>query len=464
MAVRKEKILIPFSFPLIIIFFTYPFVFAQPVLNLKKVPLFGDTTEEVLFTISTEKPETLVYEVFFGDGEVYRSSFVSGEIEVGHQYKKPGVYWLKVAGHSKKGFTAVESLAIEIKERLALFEIPLPSATISTPALDENDNLYLGLEDNALISFRKDGAFRFSFSTRNSVYATPIVFRDKVIFGALDSTLYCLDTTGKLLWQFSAGSEIYQPAATDGERIFFVTDDGQLFSLSLGGKLLWKKKVASEPSPVTIDEKGQIFLTADGIYSFTRDGKMLFSWQTPNEDPFLTGCQLSPDGYLLAGCEDGFLYALNKKGELLWKAATPEEDPIRCEGVFRGDTFLFGADDGVLYKKGRYGGLIPFFTTDDEIIASPVVTEDGRVFLFSDDGYLYSLREDGQLLFRKEIAYSEKGFFITPSLTLTRDGILLATSWDERIFAFPAGRVHSPHLWHTYRGVFSREGRVKTRK
>lgn len=445
----------------------YSLIFSQSVLNLKKVPLLGDTTEEIIFTIAFEKPETIAYEVFFGDGEVYRSSFVSGEIEVGHWYKKPGIYPVKVSAHSKKGVTVTESLWIEVKEKLSLFEIPLPSATISTPALDGNDNLYLGLEDNALISFRKDGTHRFTFPTRNAVYATPVVFQEKVIFGALDSTLYCLDTTGRLIWSFPAGGEIYQPAATDGEKIFFVNDDGNLFCLTMKGKLLWQKKIAPEPSPVTIGEK-VIYLTADGVYSLTKDGKLLFTWKTPDEDLFLTGCVLVGDGSLIAGCENGSLYCLNQRGELIWKAPTPEEDPIRCEGVFKGDTLIFGADDGVLYKKGKLGSLIPFFSTDGEIIASPMITGDGRVFIFSDDGYLYCLREDGQLVFRKEVAYSEKGFFVTPSLTLIRSerkGVLLVTSWDGTIFAFPTTESQEPkgrsqYYWRTYRGNYARQGRI----
>lgn len=431
----------------------------QPILNLKKVPLLGDTTEEILFTIASEKPETLVYEVFFGDGEVYRSSFVSAEIEVGHWYKKPGIYRVKIVAHNKKGEVVTESIGLEIKERLSLFEISLPSATISTPALDKHDNLYLGLEDNALVSFRQDGTYRWTFSTRNSVYATPVVFREKVIFGSLDSTLYCLDTTGKLIWSFLAGGEIYQPVATDGERIFLVTDDGNLFCLTMNGKLLWQRKIASEPSPVTIGER-HIYLTADGVYSLTRDGKLVFVWKTPDEDLFLTGSVLTPDGSLIAGCENGNLYCLNQKGELIWKAPTLEEDPIRCEVVFKGDTLIFGADDGVLYKKGKLGSLIPFFSTDGEIIASPMITEDGRIFIFSDDGYLYCLREDGQLLFRKEIAYSEKGFFVTPSLVSIRKGILLATSWDGTLFAFLANINQKAAVWRTYRGNYARQGRI----
>ncbi len=430
-------------------------------INLSKVPLMGDTTEEVIFFVSPQNKETLAYEISFGDGERYRSSFTPLEIEAQHLYKKPGRYQIIIAVYDRKGKLGEETTAIEISPQLFLYKIELPSATISTPALDGADNIYLGLEDNALISFKKDGTFRFSFSTRNSVYATPILFNDKVLFGALDSSLYCLDTTGRLLWQFPAKGEIYQAAATDGKKIVFVTDDGQVFCLTMNGKLSWQGKIGPEPLSPTIDKEGNIFITADGVYGFSPSGKPLFLFKTAEEDAFLTPGVLTPGGLILAGCENGYLYCLNRKGELLWKAPTEEEDCIRCEGIFKGDTFFFGADDGVLYKKGRYGTPVKFFATDGEIIASPVITKDGRIFIFSDDGYLYCLREDGQLLFTKEVAYSEKGFFITPSLTLTSDGVLLVTSWDETLFAFPAEVSVNPSLWHTYRGNSQRQGRIE---
>ncbi len=430
------------------------------LINLMKVPLMGDTTEEVIFYISSQKPgETLSYEVFFGDGNKHESPFTTGEIEASHRYTKPGVYKVKIIAKSRKGVVSEEETTIEIKDKLYLFRFELRSATISTPALDKQNNFYLGLEDNCLVSFNKEGNFRFQFPTSQPVFATPTVLDHQVIFGCLDSNLYCIDTTGKLLWKFRASGEIYSAPATDGKKIFFTSEDGGVYSLSRDGRLLWQKKISSEPSSPTLDKDGSIFITADGIYGFSAKGRELFAFTTPDKDAFLTPPVLSPDGLsLLAGCEDGYLYCIDKKGKLNWKAPTPDEDPIRCEGIFQGDTFLFGADDGVLYKKERYGGLKDFFTTDGEIIASPVITHDQRIFIFSDDGYLYCLRGDGRLIFSKEISYGEKGYFITPSPTLTSDGTLIVTSWDGEIFAFPASPVANPHLWHTYRANFHRTG------
>uniref|UniRef100_A0A7C3YT24 PKD domain-containing protein n=1 Tax=candidate division WOR-3 bacterium TaxID=2052148 RepID=A0A7C3YT24_UNCW3 len=453
------------------------FLFAshEGVFNLKKIPLLGDTVEDVVFSLSLLRPDTCVYEIFFGDGERFHTSFLSTEYEVSHKFSLPGKYWVKLFAHSKKGFSyPPESILIEIRDNLFSRSIPLPSATISSPACDlKGNNFYLGLEDNALLSFRSDGTLRFSFQTKNSVYATPSVFGDRVFFGSLDSNLYCLDTSGNLLWSYKVSGEIYQAIATNGSFLVAVSDDGHIFCFSLSGKLLWEKRIGPEPSPPTIDEKGNIFLTADGVYGFSPKGKLLFFFQTSEKSLFTTGCVLSSDGSILTGNEDGYLYCLNKNGELLWKAPTPEEDPIRCEGIFYLDTFLFGCDDGTLYKKGRYGGLVPFWTTDGEIISSPVVSEDGFFFFFSDDGYLYCVRQDGQFVFKKEIAYSEKGFYITPSLLLTPDGILVATSWDEMVYLFDTKSLsvyccppsvdrgpasHGKRIWHTYRGNSCRTG------
>ena len=446
----------------LITIFIFSFLFAQSQkLDLTRVPLLGDTSEEVTFYINIHpKPaEEISFSIDFGDGFNYQSPLLgSGEIEVSHRYTQPGKYLIKIIAGTAQKELAREETEIEIKENIFSARWELPGATVSTPALDEHGNLYLGIEENALLSFSPSGSKRFSFMTRGPVLATPMVIGHRVIFGSLDSTLYCIDTTGFLLWQFPAASEIYSCPASDGKRIIFTTDDGGVVSIGLNGKLLWQKKIGPEPSSPTLDAKGNIYVSSDGVYKISPAGQILFKFSTPDQDAFLTAPILSPDGALFCGAEDGNLYCLNQRGELLWKAPTEEEDPIRCEGVFLGDTFIFGCDDGVLYKKERYGGLKKVFSTDGAIIASPVLTNDGKLFILSDDGLLYALAPDGRLLFSKEIAYSEKNYLITPSLTLTRDGILIITSWDDAIFTYPAGPAYKKSIWYTYRGNFQRTG------
>ena len=84
----------------------------------------------------------------------------------------------------------------------------------SSPAVDEDRNIYFGTANGKLISLRVDKKGqglqlnrRWEFDTHGEIYSSPAVKGNRIVFGSLDGYLYCLDSQGKLSWKFGTYSQ-----------------------------------------------------------------------------------------------------------------------------------------------------------------------------------------------------------------------------------------------------------------
>lgn len=81
---------------------------------------------------------------------------------------------------------------------------------------------------------RLEPTVKWKFQTKGQIFASPIVFKGKVIVGSCDSNLYALDkTSGKIIWKYKTGGEIRSTAAIDSDLLYFVCSDGLLYALSI---------------------------------------------------------------------------------------------------------------------------------------------------------------------------------------------------------------------------------------
>ena len=89
---------------------------------------------------------------------------------------------------------------------------------------------------------RNTGAVRWKYRTNGKVYATPAVFRGKVVCASTDSTVYCLSLeTGRPVWKFKTGKSIVASPAINGNSVYLGSSEGTFRSFDLvSGKLSWK--------------------------------------------------------------------------------------------------------------------------------------------------------------------------------------------------------------------------------
>lgn len=225
-------------------------------------------------------------------------------------------------------------------------------------------NLYAGSDNGHMYCISPQGKEIWNFGTKMMIWSAPVFDPEMqwVCFGSLDGHLYLLDpASGKLLDKIFLGEIKASPAFDPTSRTIVIGNtSGKLHALSVkGGKLVRKW---------TFGTKHEIYSSA------SYDGKTVYF-----------------------GSTDGHLYALNHEGKLLWKYNA--NSPVYSSPVMIGTMVVFGAVNGKIYALNRQGVRIWSYKTTlnphkANLDSSPAVSDDGKIYIGSYNGNLYSLPLD----------------------------------------------------------------------
>jgi outer membrane protein assembly factor BamB len=85
------------------------------------------------------------------------------------------------------------------------------------------------------------GELRWSQSTGGYVYASPAVWKERILVGSYSGTFYALDAaTGDIRWKFEAGGPISGSASVIGDIVYFSTLKGRTYGLvATTGRRVW---------------------------------------------------------------------------------------------------------------------------------------------------------------------------------------------------------------------------------
>lgn len=436
-----------------------------------KCPTYADTIWpiDLLVTSFERQRDSIAYQIDWGDDTVLVwSSFLPPgyETEHSHHYERQGNFQVRVRIKDKNENISDWSkpLPLTVGKDIIKWAFEATYGIYSTPALDNDNNIYFGTEEGFFYCLNPNGSLRWFFQTRGPIYSSPVIGKNGIYFGCLDSSLYCLDFKGQKVWEFKANEEIFSTPAIDQRgMIYFGCEDSLLYAVNNKGKLVWTYKTADEiPSSPAIGPDGTIYVAADSLYAITPAGKRKYTFQ-PSEDGYYASSPIVDlESNVYFGGTDGFLYALNPNGREKWRAPVLDEDQIRSElSIGLGDTILLGCEDGFVYKKGKFGPLIPIFESEDEILAAPVMDEAGHIYFLSDDGYFYCLERDGRLRWKLEIGMSGKSVFMTSTATIGKDGTVYVGTQDNVLFAFNGTSGIAPTVWPTFHQNVKHTGRTE---
>jgi outer membrane protein assembly factor BamB len=186
----------------------------------------------------------------------------------------------------------------------------------SSPATD-GDLIIFGSDNGVVYAVeRASGIEKWRFKTGQSIFASPIITKQKVMVGSLDGRLYCLEIqTGKLVWSFDTKSKIFGSASTNDTLAFVGTTDGRCYALDVtNGSVVW-----------TFDAKGVInsapLVARNFLYVGSLDknlylldiqtGKEIWRYEAQGR------IKVSPiiwNGILLVTSEDNYVTALKSGG------------------------------------------------------------------------------------------------------------------------------------------------------
>lgn len=214
-----------------------------------------------------------------------------------------------------------------------------------SPFIDAGDVYFGGNRSGGNVwSYTVGGSDNWSgaFTTGSDVYARPVVSSSgKVFFGTWenDRYFYCVSTAKVQQWVFDTGYvSVYAGAAVDESRnrVYFGT--AEIRSGSYDGK----------------------------VYALdTNTGSEVWSYQTGGA--IYSSPVVGPDGAVMIGSDDGYLYAFEPDGSLRWKLDL--KDDVRSSPALNGaQTIAYvGSDEDYLYGVPVSGNPWQFKTWEDEV-------------------------------------------------------------------------------------------------
>ncbi len=260
----------------------------------------------------------------------------------------------------------------------------------------------------------------------------------------------------ELKWSYSKVSgQISASPAVDYGNVYIGSLDNNLYALKAqDGTLRWKFPTSGsiESSPA-VDLNGRVYVGSDDskLYAINKDGTRIWAFSTGGpvrSSPALIGDPNDPTSYVIyVGSDDKNLYAINAGGTQKW--ATQLDSKVSAgpavtasnDGQKTPLRVYVGTENGTLYALDATDGHIVWHKASGQAIeGTPLIIENGNIFVGSDDGTLYAYKDDGSLLWSQALggkisgsvnaidALNGHGYLCVPS----QDGFLYSIAIPEK--------------------------------
>ena len=276
--------------------------------------------------------------------------------------------------------------------------------TRSSPAIDENEIIYVGGEDfhNSFFTIYPNGTEKWRFDASHWVDSSPAIAADGTIyFGSHSGYLYALNSNGTKRWQYSLDS-VYitsSPAISNDNVYIGSVDSYKLYAINANGTINWtflaENSIFSSPS---LDDLGVIYFGSyDGyLYAIHPNGTLKWKFYAGGSKGVGSSPTIADDGTIYFGSTSGYLYALNPNGTERWKVQTGWISSSPSIGD-SGMVYIGDQDYNKIYCIDKNGNIQWYYQTGDEITSSPAIDKNGLIYCGSMDSYLYVLNSNGTL-------------------------------------------------------------------
>jgi outer membrane protein assembly factor BamB len=186
------------------------------------------------------------------------------------------------------------------------------------------------------------------------------------------------------------------PPVFSGQRGYFPLDEGRLAAHDLAdGKPLWvaMARIASQPAA----GDGLVFIAEPETLSAVREVDGSVAWRLPFPGP-LAAPLAWDNGWLIAAATPGTILAFRASdGELIWRRDV--SSPVKARPALAADRIYVPASDRIIALQVETG--VPLWERRLGGAPNDVLALDDRLYVGSDDNYLYCLKaRDGLLDWR----------------------------------------------------------------
>ncbi len=344
---------------------------------------------------------------------------------------------LKSQKPDKKIFTAAWIKNLDIEHSTGNLPIGLQSPAV------QGSFLYVGKNSGEMMAFQLEtGRMVWSESEGQPYHASPIVFKNKVLYGNVEGRLFARERfTGKLLYNVDLGSAVESEPVLYKGRLLVHTRNHKVVCLDAEtGKILWAYK-RSVPFLTTLQRvskplvhNNRIFVGfADGFtVAFSlEEGRILWETKVVNGQKFID-VDTHPtlfDGKVVVGSQSGHMTILNpgtgfverKLPYFIARAPLITDDQMIL-GTTEGDVvFLNSALKEVKKVKISEDGITSLALWEGDVIASTT------------GGELVAITQKGKVFERFHFGHASSALFGT---LVVEKNLLAAYSSRNRLYVF----------------------------
>jgi len=298
----------------------------------------------------------------------------------------------------------------------------------------------------------KNGNLIWSYKTGGKIFSTPVISNGRLVIGCTDGYIYCLDAKGEKVVNIYKNQKLSEKTLS-GDHVTTSKNAGAISqnsrTITYRGKLLWKVKAEKSVLPAPSIYKGIVYIGAsDGVFRALRlkdgsevwrysgikgfveakayvddegvyvgdwkntfyafhpkTGALLWTWTNKKLNRMLSPAAVWPvksHGKVFIVTPERVVYALNAAdGKELWSANGGREAiGLSSDGkaiyikTMQDSVFAWSAVSGVAKRVWS-----SFAGYGYEIAPSPITTQDGLLFIPTDKGNIFALREsDGKVV------------------------------------------------------------------
>ena len=279
--------------------------------------------------------------------------------------------------------------------------------TYSTPTVT-NDAIYI-TSNESLVALNLDGSMRWTVPfggsttvggiTVSGIVSSPAIGNNgNVYVGSLDNNVYTVDSSGNIIAMFDTGGEVFSsPVIGPDGTVYIGSESGIVAALNPDGTLRNSIPLSGEIYSTPAYANGFIYVgtTANLLYvlnAATLNPVRVFS----TTEDVISSPAVGSNGIVYFASADGQVYAGNDQGQFEWNQPFSTGDlMISSPAIGQNGTIYIGSVDSSLYAINANGTLKWTYNTGNSIASSPIVDANGWIFVISFDGILHALQDGG---------------------------------------------------------------------